>query len=209
MIRVLLVDDHDIVRLGLSTYLETVDDIEVVGEASNGQMAVDLARRLQPDVILMDLLMPVKSGVEAIRELSASGCTSRIVVLTSTVDDKSVLEAVRAGALSYILKTSPPHELTTVIRQASQGLPTLDSKAQKTLMGQVQAQNERELWQDLTDRELDVLRAIGTGKNNQEIADSLGIGIKTVKTHVSNVLLKLCVQDRTQAAIYAIRKELV
>lgn len=208
MIRVLIVDDHDIVRFGLKSYLETVEDIEVVGEAENGQIAVELAQTLDPDVILMDLIMPVKSGVEAIQALKASGCESRVVVLTSSVDDKSVLEAVQAGALSYVLKTSTAKQLAYVIQQAAAGEPALDAQVQKALLGQMQGPTKAELWQELTDRELEVLQAIAKGQSNQEIADGLGIGIKTVKTHVSNIFIKLDVQDRTQAAIYAIRHQL-
>ncbi|MFD1674473.1 response regulator [Alicyclobacillus fodiniaquatilis] len=208
MIRVLIVDDHDIVRLGLTSYLETIADIEVVGEAANGEMAVQMAMQLQADVILMDLFMPIMSGVEAIIELKRRGCSSQIVVLTSSVEERLVLDAVRAGALSYILKTSTAEQVGTVIRQAASGQPNLDAQVQKALIGQMQGQTQSALWEELTERELQVLRAIATGQNNQEIADSLGIGIKTVKTHVSNIFIKLEVQDRTQAAIYAIRHQL-
>lgn len=208
MIRVLIVDDHDIVRLGLTSYLETIADIEVVGEAANGEMAVQMAMQVQADVILMDLFMPIMSGVEAIIELKRRGCSSQIVVLTSSVEDRLVLDAVRAGALSYILKTSTAEQVGTVIRQAASGQPNLDAQVQKALIGQMQGQTQSALWEELTERELQVLRAIATGQNNQEIADSLGIGIKTVKTHVSNIFIKLEVQDRTQAAIYAIRHQL-
>lgn len=209
MIRVLIVDDHDIVRTGLRSYLETLDDIEVVGEAGNGEMAIKLALDLVPDVILMDLLMPGKNGVEATIELKELGCPSRIIVLTSSVEDSWVISAVRAGALSYVLKTSTASQVVRAIRQAATGEPMLDAKVQRALVQQVRADSVIELWQSLTERELDVLRAIASGQSNQEIADELGIGIKTVKTHVGNIFLKLGVADRTQAAIYAIRKELV
>jgi two-component system, NarL family, response regulator LiaR len=209
MIRVMVVDDHDIVRTGLCSYLDTIDDMEVVAEASNGEEAIDLALEHKPDVILMDLLMPKKNGVEATLELKQRGCPSRIVVLTSSVEDAWVFAAVRAGALSYVLKTSSASQVVQAIRQAAAGEAMLDAQVQKALVQQVRAQSTPELWQDLTERELDVLRLIASGQNNQEIADSLGIGVKTVKTHVSNLFLKLGVGDRTQAAIYAIRHQLV
>lgn len=209
MIRVLIADDHAFVRLGLSTYLQTVGDMEVVGEAEHGHRAVELGLSLKPDVILMDLLMPGISGVEAIRELAEGGCTSRIVVLTSSVDDGMVLAAIRAGAFSYILKTSSAEQLAQAIRQAVLGYPTFDGPVQRVLLGHVQGDANEQPLADLTDREMDVLKGIASGKSNQEIAEALGIGIKTVKTHVSNILMKLDVQDRTQAAIYAIRHNVV
>lgn len=209
MVRVLIVDDHEIVRLGLASYLETVPEIEVIGEAENGAEAVTKALSEGPDVILMDLLMPIKSGVEAIRDLQAAGCKSRIVVLTSSSDDKLVLEAVRAGALSYLLKTSSAPQVATAVLRAAGGQSVLDDLVQRSLLGHFQTQHESELWEQLTERELDVLKSLASGKNNQEIADFLGIGVKTVKTHISSIFIKLEVQDRTQAAIYAIRHEVV
>lgn len=209
MVRVLIVDDHEIVRLGLSSYLETVAEIEVIGQAENGVEAVTKALSESPDVILMDLLMPKKSGVEAIRELQASGCKSRIVVLTSSGEDKLVLEAVRAGALSYLLKTSSAPQVAAAILRAAEGQSVLDDLVQRSLVGHFQTQHDSERWEELTERELEVLKSLASGKNNQEIADSLGIGVKTVKTHISSIFVKLEVQDRTQAAIYAIRHELV
>lgn len=208
MIRVLLVDDHDIVRLGLRTYLSGLPEFAIVGEATNGKEAVQAAMALHPDVILMDLLMPVMSGVEAIRALRGDGCESHIVALTSSVEDKTVLEAIRAGASSYVLKTTTAAELADVLRRAAQGQSTLDPQVQRTVMGGLRSPATDEPWQELTEREQDVLRAIAKGQNNQEIADSLGIAIKTVKTHVGNIFAKLDVQDRTQAAIYAIRNGL-
>lgn len=206
MIRVLLVDDHDIVRLGLRTYLNTLDAFEVVGEARDGEEAVALGCNLHPDVILMDLFMPVKSGVEAIRELRQRGCKSHIVALTSSVDDRIALEALRSGASSYVLKTSTANELAVVIERAARGEATLDATAQKALLGEVRTQAKSEPWETLTTREQDVLRLVAIGQNNQEIANTLHISVKTVKTHIGNILMKLDVQDRTQAAIYAIRK---
>lgn len=208
MIRVLVVDDHEIVRTGLCSYLETIDDIEVIGEAANGTQAVDMGLALSPDVILMDLLMPGKTGIEATKELRLRSCPSRIVVLTSSVDDSLVLEAIHAGALSYLLKTSSGDELVLTIRRANYNESVLDLHVQHSLVDHLYGNAKHEPWQELTDRELDVLKAIASGKSNQEIAESLYIGVKTVKPHVSSIFVKLGVQDRTQAAIYAIKHEL-
>lgn len=209
MIRVLIVDDHELVRMGLSSYLDTMEDIEVVGEARNGEEAVQMGLSLAPDVILMDLLMPGKSGIEVIVDLQEAGAQSKVVVLTSSVVDKHVLEAVRAGALSYVLKTSSASQVAAAVRKAAQGEAVLDDLVQRSIVGHLHSGQRQELWEELTQRELDVLEALATGKNNQEIADALGIGIKTVKTHISSIFIKLEVQDRTQAAIYAIRHHLV
>ncbi len=208
MIRVLIVDDHEVVRMGLSSYLETMEDIKVVGAANNGTEAVKLACALVPDVILMDLLMPEKSGIEAIRDLQAMGSSSKIIVLTSSVEDNQVLEAVRAGALSYLLKTCSASQVAQAVHKAAQGESVLDPVVQQSLVNHLHAEETTELWEQLTERELEVLKALATGKSNQEIADDLEIGIKTVKTHVSSIFSKLAVQDRTQAAIYAIRHHL-
>lgn len=208
MIRVLLVDDHQVVRLGLRSYLETDGGVQVIGEAENGQKAVEQAVELQPDVILMDLLMPVMSGIEAIEEISRRGVTTRIVVLTSSLDDEKMVHALKAGAVGYILKTSPAPRVLEAIQLAAKGDSVLDAQVQERVLGQLRKPTQEPLWKDLTERELEVLRGIARGKSNQEIADWLGIGIKTVKTHVSNIFLKLDVMDRTQAAIYAIRNEL-
>ena len=164
----------------------------------HGYRAVELGLSLKPDVILMDLLMPGLAGVEAIGELIRGGSTSRIVVLTSSVDDRMVLAAIRAGAFSYILKTSSAEQLAQAIRLAVAGYPTFDGPVQRVLLGQVQGNAGEQPLAYLTDWEMDVLKGIAAGNSNQEIADSLGIGIKTVKTHVSNILMKLDVQDRTQ-----------
>ncbi|MCL6445919.1 MAG: response regulator transcription factor [Alicyclobacillus sp.] len=208
MIRVLIVDDHEVVRMGLRAYLDTEADIEVVGEAANGETAVRLAQTLQPDVILMDLLMPDISGIEATNRLKRAGVAAKIIMLTSSVDDEQMILAIRAGALSYLLKTSPAADVVDAIRQAAAGRSVLDPQVQQRLVGGLQADAGTKPWEELTDRERDVLKGIASGKNNQEIADHLGIGVKTVKTHVSNILLKLGVMDRTQAAIYAIRHHL-
>lgn len=206
MIRVLIVDDHELVRLGLRSYLDTEPDVSVVGEATDGASAVSMAQEFRPDVILMDLLMPGMSGVEATAEIARLHIPSRIVILTSSLDDERMIQALRAGALSYLLKTSSAAAVVNAIRAASEGTPVLDAAAQKQIVTGLHGRAE--VGGDLTDREKDVLRGIAAGKNNQEIADDLLIGVKTVKTHVSNILAKLAVSDRTQAAIYAIRHHL-
>ncbi len=206
MIRVLIVDDHELVRLGLRSYLDTEPDITVVGEVADGASAVSMAEETQPDVVLMDLLMPGMSGVEATREIAQRRIPARVVILTSSLDDERMIQALRAGALSYLLKTSSAQTVVNAIRAAKDGTPVLDAAAQKQIVTGLHGQTVAG-W-DLTDREKDVLRGVAAGKNNQEIADDLLIGVKTVKTHVSNILAKLAVSDRTQAAIYAIRHHL-
>lgn len=206
MIRVLLVDDHPLVRFGLHSYLNTEVDLEIIGEAENGKTAVAMAAETKPDVILMDLLMPEMNGLEATEAIMALNLPIKIVVLTSSLDDEKIIQALRCGAAGYILKTTPAAKVADSIRAAAAGESVLDAEVQKRVIQGLQQPSERPLWQSLTDRELDVLRGIATGKNNQEIADWLGIGVKTVKTHVSNILSKLDVLDRTQAAIYALKQ---
>lgn len=205
MIRVVIVDDHEVVRMGLRSYLETEPDIVVVGEAANGQDAVEAVRQANADVVLMDLIMPVMSGIEATVAIHAAQLAARVVILTSSLDDERMIQALRAGALSYILKTTPAQNVVAAIRAAAEGTSVLDPQVQQRLVGELQNGGAPKPWEDLTDREHDVLKGIASGKNNQEIADSLGIGIKTVKTHVSNIFMKLDVLDRTQAAIFAIK----
>lgn len=207
-IRVMIADDHPLVRLGMRSYLETQVDIDVVGEAVDGQHAVELAMTLKPDVILMDLLMPLMSGIEATQAIKASPVASEIVILTSSLDDERMVQALRAGALSYILKTTSADEVGETLRSAARHQSVLDPQVQQRLIGELRGAVGTKPWEDLTERERGVLKEIAAGKSNQEIADDLGIGIKTVKTHVSNIFLKIDVLDRTQAAIYAIRNHL-
>lgn len=207
MIRAMLVDDHELVRMGLRTYLESEDDIEVVAEAADGESALAEAEAANPDVILMDLLMPKLNGVETTERLRQRGVSARIVILTSSLDDDMMVRALRCGAVGYILKTSSAESVADAIRQAALGQSVLDPQVQQKVIGQLQQTSPRPE-EELTDRERDVLKGIASGKSNQEIADDLNIGIKTVKTHVSNIFLKLNVLDRTQAAIYAIRNKL-
>ncbi len=209
MIRVLLVDDHEMVRMGLAAYLSTTDDIEVVGEAENGKEGVRLAKELKPDVILMDLVMEEMDGIEATKEILKENPQARIIVLTSFVDDEKVYPVIEAGAMSYLLKTTRAPQIAEAIRAAYKGESVLEAKVTTKMMKKMRSESEKLPHHDLTERELEVLRLIAEGKTNQEIADQLVIGIKTVKTHVSNILAKLNVEDRTQAAIYAHRHSLV
>lgn len=209
MIRVLLVDDHEMVRMGLAAYLTTEADIEVIGEASCGEEGVKLALEKKPDVILMDLVMDGMDGIEATKRITAQLDGAKVIVLTSFIDDEKVYPVIEAGALSYLLKTSRAPEIAQAIRSAAIGEPVLEAKVTGKMMARMR-QGQKELLHDrLTAREKEVLVLIADGKTNQEIADELIIGIKTVKTHVSNILNKLEVEDRTQIAIYAHRNGLI
>lgn len=215
-IRVLIVDDHAMVRQGLRTFLELQDDpsalpIEVVGEAANGVEAVDLARRLQPDVVLLDLVMPEMDGIEATPKIIEDTPHSRVIILTSFGEEDRVFPAIRAGAQGYLLKDIAPDDLAQAVRAAYLGQVQLHPDIAKTLMLAVAAEEKLPASEpaapfgELTERELEVLRLIAEGLSNREIADRLVISPKTVKTHVSSILSKLHVEDRTQAAIYALR----
>jgi DNA-binding NarL/FixJ family response regulator len=205
-IRVLLVDDHDVVRKGLKMYLGLDEDLEVVGEAENGQEALRLACELRPDVVLMDLLMPVMDGIAATTAIRQELPDTEIIALTSVLEDASVVGAVRAGAIGYLLKDTKAEELCRAIKAAAAGQVQLSPQAAARLMREVKAPQSPE---KLTERETDVLRLVALGRSNKEIALELTIGEKTVKTHVSSVLAKLGVPSRTQAALYAVRIGLV
>ncbi|MCD2256179.1 response regulator [Agrilactobacillus fermenti] len=209
MIKVLIVDDHEMVRLGISTYLQIQDDIEVVGEAVDGADGLKQALELKPDVILMDVVMPKMDGIEATKKILADWPEAKIIILTSFIDDEKVYPAIEAGAASYILKTSTAEEIAKAIRQTYAGESVLEPEVTTKMMNHISHQNKPELYDDLTKREQEVLQLIAQGKSNQEIADELFITLKTVKTHVSNILSKLQVEDRTQAAIYAFKHGLV
>lgn len=206
IINVLLVDDHEMVRIGLAAFLSTEEGIEVVGEASSGEEGVRLASLLHPHVVLMDLVMEGMDGIEATRQIRKAQPEVKIIVLTSFIDDEKVYPVIEAGAFSYLLKTSRAPDIAQAIRQAHSGQPVLEAQVAGKLMNRFREAKSIELaHEQCTSRELEVLILIGEGKSNQEIADQLYIGIKTVKTHVSNILMKLGVEDRTQAAIYAHR----
>lgn len=209
LVKVLLVDDHEMVRMGMSAFLQTQPDIEVIGQASNGLEGVEMTKRLEPDVIVMDLVMEKMDGIEATRAIMKDKPLSKVIVLTSFIDDEKVYPVIEAGAFSYLLKTSSAKEIAQAIRQAADGEPVLASKVTNKMMNHMRSQKEKALHEELTPRELEVLKLIGVGQSNQEIAESLFIGIKTVKTHVSNILQKLALEDRTQIAIYAHRHGLV
>jgi NarL family two-component system response regulator LiaR len=209
-VSVLLVDDHRVVRQGLRDFLELHDQIEVVGEAGSGAEGIRLARELLPDVVLMDLVMPGMDGVDATRHLKAVSPSSRVIVLTSFADDDKIFPAIKAGAISYLLKDISPEDLAHAVFAAQRNEAVLHPDVAVRLMQEFNVSRELGTPIDqLTERELDVLRLIARGKSNKEIADTLVISEKTVKTHVSNLLSKLHLADRTQAAIYALRQRLV
>ncbi len=207
-IRVLIVDDHAVVREGLRTFLELQEGLEIVGEAGDGEEALDLAERLQPDVILMDLVMPKLDGLEAMRELRRRRSRTRVIVLTSFGDEERLLPAIQAGAAGYLLKNVQPQELARAIRAAHAGQALLDPAVAARLVDAL-AEGGGEPGGRLTPRERDVLDLIGHGFSNKRIAAELGVSEKTVKAHVSRVLGKLGVTDRTQAALYAVRAGLL
>ncbi|MBZ5202973.1 response regulator transcription factor [Planomicrobium chinense] len=207
MIRILLVDDHEMVRIGVSAYLQSQSDMEVVGEAVNGEEAVQLALDLRPDVILMDMVMPVMNGAEATEAIIRQWPEAKIMIVTSFLDDDKVYPALKAGAVSYILKTSKASRIADSIRETMNGTPVLEPEVMSKMMKQMR--HDRVLHEDLTEREMEILLLLANGYTNQEIADELFIALKTVKTHVSNLLSKLEVHDRTQAVIYAFQHKLV
>ncbi|MFD0961150.1 response regulator [Paenibacillus chungangensis] len=205
-IKVLLVDDHEMVRIGLAAVLDTEDGIEVVGEASNGVDGIRMAQLYKPDVVLMDLVMEGMDGVETTEKLLAQHPDCKVIVLTSFIDDSKLYPVIEAGAFSYLLKTSRAHEIAEAIRAASRGQSVLESQVAVKMMNrfrQPKQQEQAALHEDLTEREMEVLMRVAQGLSNQEIADQLYIGVKTVKFHITNIFNKLHVEDRTQAAIYA------
>lgn len=205
-IKVLLVDDHEMVRIGLAAVLGTEDDIEVVGEASNGQEGIRLAQQFKPDIVLMDLVMEGMDGIETTRRLLQLEPDCKVIVLTSFLDDEKMYPVIEAGAFSYLLKTSRAGEIAQAIRAAVKNQPILESQVASKIMNRFrQPKPDKAPHHELTDREMEVLRLIAKGKSNQDVADELYIGIKTVKFHVTNILAKLGVEDRTQAAIYAFK----
>jgi len=210
-IKVLIVDDHEMVRMGLGAYLSTVDDLEIVGEANNGEKAIEAATSLLPHVILMDLVMDKMDGISATKEIldkfKKLGISVKIIVLTSFIDDDRVFAALEAGAFSYLLKTSSAKEVLDAIRKAAENKPIMEGEVTNMIINKIHKKPPKH--ELLTQRELEVLKLIGLGLSNTEISKELFIGIKTVKTHVSNVLAKLEVDDRTKAAVYANQKNIV
>jgi len=206
MIRVLIADDHHVVRRGLQFFLKTQKDIEVVGEAKNGVEAVQLVEQLKPDIVLMDLVMPEMDGIEATKKIKAQWPEVQVLMLTSFSDKDHVLPAIEAGAAGYQLKDIEPDDLVNSIRQVMRGEsimhPAATTKLEETLK---EEENLPHIKNPLTPREKDVLAELTKGKSNREIAASLYVTEKTVKTHISNIFAKLEVQDRTQAALYAVK----
>ncbi|RLD93089.1 MAG: DNA-binding response regulator [Bacteroidetes bacterium] len=210
-ITVLLVDDHEVVRSGVSAFLASQPDFEVIGEAKSGIEAVNLAQKHVPDVVLMDLVMAKMDGVEATRQVKAVSPRTKIVVLTSYHQDEYIFPALQAGAISYILKDVKMDELAAALRRAAQGEATLHPRVASRVIQELHGANREELnpYTELTDREMEVLKLIAKGQSNSEIAESLVISVNTVKGHVSNILSKLHLADRTQAAVYAWQQGIV
>ncbi len=210
-ITVLIVDDHEVVRQGLQAYLDALPDIEVVGEAASGDAAVNEARECIPDVVLMDLVMEGVDGVEATRMVKNTSPRSQVVVLTSYHQDEHIFPALQAGAISYILKDIKMEELADAVRRAAKGEATLHPRVAARVIQEIHGARSQTLnpFTELTERELDVLKLIANGLNNSQIAEQLVISENTVKGHVSNILSKLHLADRTQAAVYAWQKGIV
>jgi NarL family two-component system response regulator LiaR len=210
-VTVLIVDDHLLVRQGVRAFFETQPDIRVVGDAGSGEVAIQLAAELVPDVVLMDLVMPGIDGVEATRSLRRVSPRSQVLVLTSYHQDEHIFPAIRAGALSYLLKDVSPLELAEAVRKAARGEAVLHPRVAARVVQELHGARADAFnpWSDLSERELEVLRLIAGGMDNADIAEQLVISEKTVKSHVSNILSKLHVGDRTQAAVYAWREGVV
>lgn len=208
-IRVLVVDDHAIIRKGIKAVLELVPDMELVGEAENGLQAVELEKELKPDVILMDLMMPEMDGIACIKEIKKQRPAARILVLTNFAGEEMIFPAIKSGAVGYHLKDSSPEALIEAIRQVSQGVASLHPSIAKKVLDELHNAGKQRLSDEpLTQREMEVLRRIAQGYENREIAEQLVISEATVRTHVSNILGKLHLASRTQAALYALREGL-
>ncbi len=209
VIKVLFVDDHEMVRIGVSAYLSAQQDIEVIAEADDGTVAVDLALQHKPDIILMDLVMKEMDGIEATRRIIEAWPEAKIIIVTSFIDDEKVYPALEAGATSYMLKTSKASEIAEAVRKTYHGQSILEPEVAGKMMKKMRSKQEHHPHEELTNREMEILLLMAQGKTNQEMADELFIALKTVKVHVSNILAKLQVQDRTQAVIYAFKHKIV
>ncbi|MGB2896639.1 MAG: response regulator transcription factor [Anaerolineales bacterium] len=208
-LRILIVDDHAIVREGQRALIETEPGMEVVGEAPDGIQAVEMAHSLQPDVILLDLVMPLKGGLEAISEIKEQDPKARILVLTSFAEDENVYAAIKAGAQGYLMKDASPQDILAAIREVHRGEPSMDPSIAQKLMRELRRSSDLPPSEEpLTEREVEVLKLLAQGLQNKEIAEELVISERTVSTHVSNILSKLHLANRTQAALYALREGL-
>ena len=208
-IRVLVADDHNIVRRGIAAVLDASDGLQVVGEAENGEQAVDLARTLAPDVVLMDLQMPVMDGVSATRLIAADDEAPRVIILTTFDADEKIFEALQAGAVAYLLKDSPPEELVRAIKAVASGESFLTPRVASKILGRVTVAGSSDSSVTLSEREVEVLRAMALGSTNRQIAEQLVIGESTVKTHIIHIYDKLGVRDRTQAVLEASRRGII
>lgn len=208
MVRVVVVDDHEVVRKGIIAYLKTDPRIDVVGEAESGKESIPIIEKEKPDVVLMDLIMENGNGIEATKKIIEIHPDCRVIILTSYYDDEQVFPALEAGAFSYLLKTSSGTEIVDAILKASEGENVIEPKVAGKMLTNFRKE-EKKPHEELTEREMEVLLCIGNGMTNQEISEHLFIGIKTVKTHVSSILSKLGVKDRTQAAVYVHRNNLL
>jgi DNA-binding NarL/FixJ family response regulator len=206
-IKIVIADDHHIVRKGLTLFINTQEDMEVIGEAKNGQEAVEITNKLQPDIVIMDLSMPILDGLQATKRIKENNPEMKIMILTSFSDQDHVIPALEAGAAGYQLKDSNPDDLIIAVRKLMNGEHQFPEKVTSQLLSHLTGKKDKtnHLLDELTKREKEVLQEIACGKSNKEIAFSLEITEKTVKTHVSNILMKLQLQDRTQAALYAVK----
>ncbi|WP_082232523.1 response regulator transcription factor [Halobacillus massiliensis] len=209
MIKVLFADDHEMVRIGVSAYLSSQKDIDVIAEADDGKEAVKLALELRPDIILMDLVMEEMDGIEATSQIIRQWPEARIIIVTSFLDDEKVYPALEAGAVSYMLKTSKAGEIANAIRATYEGQSILEPEVTGKIMNKMRTSHKKAPHETLTAREKEILLLMTEGKSNQEISTELFIALKTVKVHVSSILSKLDVQDRTQAVIYAFKHNLI
>jgi len=209
MIRLLIADDHKVVRQGLRFLLQHEPDIEIVGEAADGEEAIAAAREHVPSVVLLDLLMPKVDGIAALRAIKAISPSTQVIILTSHQGDEGLFEAIKSGALSYVQKTAGVDVVTEAVRAAARGESLLDPSVAAKVLQEMRRSRDRDEGDALSKREVEVLSALARGRSNKEIAKDMSIGEETVKTHVSNILSKLHLADRTQAAIYGLQKRLV
>lgn len=209
MITILFADDHEMVRIGVTAYLSSQPDMKVIAEANDGKDAVEKALSLKPDIILMDLVMKQMDGIEATKLILNEWPEAKIIIVTSFIDDEKVYPALEAGATSYMLKTSKASDIAEAIRSTHEGQSILEPEVTGKIMTKMRKKEVVSLHEQLTDREMEILLQMAQGKTNQQIADELFIALKTVKVHVSNILGKLEVSDRTQAVIYAFKHNLI